>query len=548
MTYPLLTGVDGQLDAEQLADIRRALDGIAERAEQYETAREYDSTNLWEADDNSREGRLLRQASVDYDLNYCGPVINNIADGMIIDGIMATRDPEAMDDDELPAEDDEATALVNNIWDAQKLGQFYPSWQRNGLRDGDGYLMLWLTDDATPGAALSPHQLNITYMDPLASRLFYDPENPRIKRYFAWCWDSPAPGDTDGRQVVWRLNLMYDDRIERYETPPRGAGKPPRAEDFQQYVPDPDDDTDSIDGDGYVQAGQPWSIPNPFGTVTAFHLRTDVTYGQPVAANAYGAQDSIAETIERMMVTGAFRAWPQVYLLQEAENMAQQSIREDPLDEDDYNDGLDDFGSDTDPDRLPPEPGDGRGTETGTDLEASPGGAMVLKGFKSVAELSAADPSVFLEPWREFAKAVADTTGTPPWAFRAVGGEIPSGIALKIALGPQTSRRARCSMLFGAELADMLAMCAEACGMPDVTVTLQWAPFEPIDETERWTLVKLRTDAGVPLEQALIMAGIPARQAREWAEQKKLDAEEEFARQQTLAAKQPPDDGPPVDQ
>jgi hypothetical protein len=544
VTYPVLTALDGQLTDNQLADIRAALDGIAEHAEQYETAREYDSTNLWEADENSREGRLLRQAGAEFDPNYCGPVINNIADGMIIDGIMATRDPEAMDDDELPEEDDEATALVNNIWDAQKLGQFYPSWQRNGLRDGDAYLMLWFTadaevtfelGDASTGASLSPEQLNITYMDPTVSRLFYDRENPRVKSFFAWCWEKAAPGDSDGRRVVWRLNLMYADRIERFETPPRSKDKAPRAEDFQLYVPDGGDDDDPDEADG-------WKIPNPFGQVTAFHLRTDVEYGKPVHLNAYGPQDNIGETIERMMTTMAFQSWPQTYALQEAENMAQQSIREDPLDED-YNDGLGDFDDDTDRDRA--RDGSDISNETGTDLEATPGGMMVLKGFKTVSQLETADPAVFLEPWREFAKAVADTTGTPPWAFRAVGGEIPSGIALKIALQPQTARRSRSALLFGAEVADLLAASAAACGMPDVTVTIQWAPFEPIDETERWTLVKLRTDAGVPLEQALIMAGIPARQAREWAEQKKLDAEEEFQRQQTLAAKQPVEDKPP---
>jgi hypothetical protein len=540
MTYPDLVALDGQLSPEQLADIRRALDGIAEHAEQYERAREYDSTNLWEAEDDSRQGRLLRQASVEYDLNYCGPVINNIADGMVIDGIMATRTPDAMDDDELPAEDDEATALVNNIWDAQKLGQFYPSWQRNGLRDGDAYVMLWHRSDidVPPDGALNPEELNITYMDPCMSRIFYDPANPRVKQYFAWCWEKPVPGDD--KRVAWRLNLMYADRIERYETAPRSRDKPPRAEDFQEYVPDRDDESDD---DEYVEDQGPWSIPNPFESVTAFHLRTDVNYGIPVHANAYGPQDSIAETVERMMTTMAFKAWPQTYAIQEAENMAQQMIREDPL-ADEYDDGLDDFGDDVDRDRV--RDGSEITNETGTDLESTPGGMMILKGFKTVGELQAADPTVFLDPWREFAKAAADTTGTPPWAFRAIGGEIPSGIALKIALQPQTSRRSRCADLFGNELADLLATCAMACGMDGVTVTIQWAPFEPVDETERWTLVRLRTDAGVPLEQALIMAGIPARQAREWAEQKKIEAEEEFARQQALAAKQPPEGQPPA--
>lgn len=537
MTQALSTA---QLDERQLADIRGALVGIAERCEQYEQAREYDSVNLWEADQDSREGRLLRQAGMEYDPNYCGPVINAIADGMIIDGVMATRDPDALEEDPddpdaepLPAEDAEATQLVNDIWTDQRLGQFYPSWQRKALRDGDGYLMLWLVADADPAAAVTPDQLNVTYMDPMRSRLFYDSENPRVKTYFAWMLTTPAdegetPSSEGHKRVIWRLNLMYPDRIERYATGPTKPDREPRAEDFEPWSGD-DEDPDG------------WTIRNPFEAVVAFHLRTDVEYGTPIHGNAYGPQDMAAETIERLMTTMAFQAWPQTYALQEAENMAQQSIREDPLD-DEYDDGLDDFGDgDNDRDRI--RDGSQITNETGNDLEVTPGGMMVLKGFKTVSQLQAADLTGFLETWREGAKAVADTTGTPPWAFRAIGGEIPSGIALKIALQPQTSRRQRCANLFGAELVELLETAAMACGV-ELTVTLQWAPFEPVDETERWTLVKLRTDAGVPLEQALIMAGIPARDARKWAFQKRIDAEEEFQRQQQL--KTPPE--PPVDE
>lgn len=171
---------------------------------------------------------------------------------------------------------------------------------------------------------------------------------------------------------------------------------------------------------------------------------------------------------------------------------------------------------------------------------------MVLKGFKTVGQLQAADPTTFLEPWREFAKAASDTTDTPPWTFRAVGAEIPSGVALKIASAPQTARRARCALLFGNQLGDMLAFAAELCGAGELEVTVKWAPFEIVDETERWTLVKLRTDAGVPLKEALIMAGIPATEAEKWANEKTKADEQAFQRQQQLAAKQPPEDKPPA--
>lgn len=548
MTQPLGT----ELEQDQLDRVRRALDGIMERVEQYEQARQYDSQNLWEADQDTREGQILRQVGQEYDVNYSSPVINAVANGMIIDGVMATRDTELGDDGQ-PIADEQATATVNAIWRAQQLGEFWPTWQRNGLRDGDAYVMLWPTADADlegeliegergvftrTRVTLDPEQLNITYVDPLCSRLFYNKENPRIKDYFAYYWTVPVQQAGDKR-VTWRLNIVRDDVIERYESAPTALGKEPKAEDFGLYQPD-DDEEPYDPTDEFTQPGE---IVNPFGIVPVWHLRTDVNYGQPVHLNAYAPQDAISEIIEKMLTTMNFQAWPQAYAIQEAERLTNQMIREDPLAED-YDDGLGDFDDDIDRDRATD--GSDISNETGSDLTATPGGFMVLKGFKTVGQLQAADPTTFLEPWREFAKAASDTTDTPPWTFRAVGAEIPSGVALKIASAPQTARRARCALLFGNQLGDMLAFAAELCGAGELEVTVKWAPFEIVDETERWTLVKLRTDAGVPLKEALIMAGIPATEAEKWANEKIKADEQAFQRQQTLAAKQPPEDKPPA--
>lgn len=528
-----------ELSDEELDDIRRALDGIAERVAQYEAAREYDSVDLWEADEPSRQGQILRQVGAEYDVNYSSPVIDSVANGMTVDGIVATRDDELAADGE-PVPDEQATRLVNAIWESQGLGEFYPTWQRSGLRDGDAYLMLWPAPDVESiDATLTPEQLNLTYCDPLLGRLFYDEENPRIKKYYAYQWSVPAGQGEHQDALLWRLNIMYPTYVVQYMTGP--LRNKPKPQDFQPYIPvefaelsDSDDDDESNDPAG--------SYPNPFGIIPVWHLRTDVNYGRPVHENAYAPQDAISEIIEKMLVTMNFQAWPQAYAIQEAEKLANTLIREDPL-SDSYSDGLDEYGDDDDRDVIRRDPD--ISNETGTDLTATPGGMMLLKGFKSVGQLEAADPTVFLEPWREFAKAASDTTGTPPWTFRAVGAEIPSGVALKIASAPQTAKRSRCATLFGSQLGDMLAFAAELCGVPDLTVKIRWAPFEIVDETERWTLVKLRTDAGVPLEQALIMAGIPAIDAKKWAEQRVKDQEAEFERQQALAAKQPPGE-PPV--
>jgi hypothetical protein len=536
MTYPahqvtVLPALDDEVPDGALADIRRAVDGILGRSEQYERAREYDSIDLIDELDDTQLGQSLRQVDVDLEPNYCAPIISAVADGLVIDSITATRQPDAVDGDGLPVEDVEATRLVNDIWDAQLLGLFYPTWQRDSLRDGDGYLMAWIAEsrDDTPTpepGQLEPDQLNVTYVDPTRGQVFYSEENPRVKDFFAMLWTVDVDQDKHTSEVQWRLNLIYPDRIERYVTPPRRSdGSKPKAADFRPYVGDDDEPEE-------------FELPNPTNQVFVYHLRTDVTYGKPIHVNAYAPQDAIAEIVDEMRTTFKFQAWPQAYAIQEAENMAQKSIREDPL-ADEYDDGLDDF--DDEPDRDSTNDGH---SGTGSDLTFTPGGIALLKGFKTVGQLSAADPNVFLDPWRELAKTAADTTGTPPWTFRSIGSEIPSGVALKIASAAQTARRRRMATLFGTEMQELLAFCAELCGMPDVQVRIAWAPFEPVDETERWTLVKLRTDAGVPLKQALMMAGIPERQAVEWAEEAELQKEQEFERQQALKTPAPGDPAP----
>lgn len=527
-------------------DVVRALAEIVECREPYEAAREYDSINLLAQFDTTREGATLRQAGIEYDPNFCAPVINSVSDGLVIESITAVPMGTNPDDPELDVDSEAGTALVNAIWHANKLDQFWPDWERNSLRDGDGYIMVWPKLDIGPigqprGEGFTPEEICITYVDPTMGRIFYDPADPRVALFFGQLWNVPSRGDRN--RIVWRLNLVYGDRIERYITEPMSPNGKLDPNKFKPFEESPDEDGQEYDSAELDDDGGPtWPEPNPYG-FPVFHARTKTPYGEPVHANAFGPQDAISELIHELMTTVKFQGWPQTYALQEADNLGNQMIREDPLAES-YRD-VDDYDDDRVSLTTLPD-GAEISNEQGTGIESTPGGMMLFKKFKEVGQFVAADPNVFLDPWREMAKAVADTTATPPWAFRAIGAEIPSGVALKIASQPQTRKRERCALLFGAMLRDALAFGAELCGVPDLLVTVKWAPFEVVDEKERWELVELRTRAGVPFEHALMMAGIPERQALEWAAERKTRQAEEFARQAELASKAPPG-GPPGD-
>ncbi|HTJ65882.1 MAG TPA: hypothetical protein VL551_00005, partial [Actinospica sp.] len=257
-----------------LTEITAALDG-------YQHAEEYDSVNLWEQNMLSREGRTLRQADIEYDPNFCSPVIDAVNDRLLISSITATAG--SVTDS---AATDAATALVQQVVEANELDTRYREWNRKALRDGDAYVIVWpserqemadeLSDDRDvtgSGPATVVPGVNITYADPRNCRMFYDPENPRRKLFFAQMWQMQLAGEKKPRM---RMNLFYPDRIEKWISAPGDRQK--TAKEFKPFLdPDLDNDNDypgsGSDPDNDAAPVSLWPMPNPYGQVPVFHLR-----------------------------------------------------------------------------------------------------------------------------------------------------------------------------------------------------------------------------------------------------------------------------------
>jgi hypothetical protein len=506
--------------------------------EGYEAAREYEEINIWNEMLTDRGGATLRQADIQYDPNFCAVVIDSFANKMVINAIVGATDAE--------------TALAEEVWRANKMDLFFPAWKRRSLRDGDGYLLVWPRADSAPesemvddqesmvgadGALtgpLTPEQVNIVYVDPECGRMMYDAEDPRRKECFCQLWWDLAPS---GEGRVWRMNMIFPDRIERYATKPLASEHGLKAEDFAPWV----EGFGRLDGyteDQLVEDGVSWPEDNPYGVIPVYHLRTDIEYGRPVHRNAFGLQDAISRLVEIGMTTVNFAAWPQRYALQEADSFGTQTVREDPLS--DVYPGTPDF-DDVSSVSLPT----GAITnETGSDLEATPGGIMVLKNFRDVKEFNAADPNAYLLPLDQYIKMIASTCGVPLWNFQGIGASAPAGVALDIATEPLVAHVESFNTLFGAEVEEMLAFALMLCGAPQATIEVHWRSARIEDETVRWALVKARVDAGVPLKEALMMAGISEKEAERWAAEKEQAAER--ARQDMLNNSQPGSAGPGI--
>lgn len=509
-------------------DLELALREIPDALPAYDHAKEYDDINLWERFRLDREGRTLRQAGIEFEPNYCSPVIDAVNNRLLISAWTATAG-----DAEDSAASAAATDALAKIVRYNEMHARYRSWNRNTLRDGDGYLMVWpvhaasatahpeLTGDVDPTdgtvtADAGPAQaISITYHDPRCGRMFYDPENPQIKLFYAYLWETKLAGE---KQERLRINLVYDDRIEKWiSNPGKQAGKA-EAKDFQPYLdPDADDDNDYPDAGDTDDDAAPaamWPMPNPYGMLPVFHLRNGFEYGTPEHANAFGPQDSISTLVEIMMVAVEFNGYPQRYAIQEADSLGNQSIREDPLadhspaawDRDTADSPLIDAVVTT----------DAISNETGSEYEANPGAMMLLKGFKDVGSFTVADPNVFLDPIRQNVTAIATTTSTPLWKFRGTGATPPSGAAFRMDESDLVQKANDRMVLLGAAYE---AACECALLMLGIAaqVRVSWANPATNDLIDVWELVEQKVKLGVPREVALMQAGVPEAQAAEWA-------------------------------
>jgi hypothetical protein len=518
---------DADLDLNQ--DLVEAIAKINESMEGYDHAKEYDDINLWEDNRLSREGRTLRQSDIEFDPNFCGVVIDAVANKLRITGLTATSG--TVQDN---AASKAATEALNEVWRLNKLKNYYRVWDRDTCRDGDGYIVVWPEEyadgtDADADTDVDPAELvddsravsvNITYVDPRMGRMFYDPENPRKKRFFAQLWQVSLKGEKKPRL---RCNLYYVDRIEKYiSKADKRQNSNKRPSEFQRFFdPDHDDDNDYLGADGdyddnpVMPDDRQWPMPNPWGQIPAFHLRTDLDYGKPVHRNAFGPQDAVSRIIEMQMVTVEFSGYPQRYALQEADSLGTQSIREDPLADHSPADWDHDF-SETAFSTTTITAG-AISNETGSNYEANPGGMQIFKNFKEVGAFATADPNAFLEPWREYCKAISSTTDTPLYKFQGLGGQVPSGEALKIIEAPLNARVENLHDLLGDTWSEALEFALLCLGYPDARVTVTWANPATTDLMDVWQLVELKVRMGVPRDQAFIQAGVPEQQAQEWA-------------------------------
>jgi hypothetical protein len=449
-----------------LSDLMYGIEELDDARPDYRTAQQYYDGDVPEVFASARLRRALEDTGVDFRLNFAKTPVDAVVDRLEIAAITAA--------------DEQHTEAIAKIWADNGMDLEAPDIHRHACTQGDAYLfVLPIEDDQETVVGVEMH-----YNGPQTVRAIYSDENPREIDYVIKQW---AETRTLGK--VQRAELLYGDRIERWTTKPGADGK--QANDWTHWLVEPDD--------GEQEDPESWTIPHDYGKPPVFHFRTDRPYGKPEHLGAYGPQNAINKLSITHMGTVDYQGFPQRYALTDAATTDTSDL--EPGDFDDF----------------PPDDATSGPTDTGDDssLKAGPGEVWLLRGYKSVGQLDAAQPSVFLDPIVFEIRAMAQISTTPLALFDP-SGDVPSGESLRVKEAPFVRKVRNRQMSFGATWREAFEFALELLDIPDAVVDVRWSPAATVDDSTGWETVGKKIANGVPRRQALMEAGYRQEQVDEW--------------------------------
>ncbi|MFJ8790440.1 phage portal protein [Streptomyces sp. NPDC102462] len=421
-----------------MSDLTAAVLEILDRRDDYTTAEEYYEGLADEVFTSMALKRALRHTSDRFRLNFAATPVNAVNNRLEITSVSAISD--------------EAGQYLDRVWASNELELEVGEIHKKALIYGDAYLMVWPEGDS----------LEIYYNSPKTTVVLYEEENPRLKRCAAKVWETTI----DGKDRT-RVNLYYQDRIEKYVSRAERLPQTPKDSDFVPFL---DDFTDS---DGHM--------PNPFGRIPVFHFRTERPKGKPEHRSAFEPQDMINKLAVTQMAANDYQGFPWRYAL--TEDASSEAA--------DFDEGSE-------------------STLTGS----TPGELTIFNNVKEIGQLDPAKPESFLEPMRVYIRALATITETPLHYFEPTG-NIPSGEALRTAEAPLVKKVRTRQLSFGATWREVFTFILETAGFKE-DVQVHWKPVETFDTKEAMEIAYKKIQIGIPLKQVAAELGYDAAVIGQW--------------------------------
>lgn len=229
--------------------------------------------------------------------NLCARVIDSKADRLQLEGITA-GDGDG---------DQALNAAIETVWQREMLETRQGEIHKSALKDGDAYIIVW------------PNEQNVARWfiqrgDRMAVKYKDEPQG-EIERA-AKLWPVKEYTKTD-QKCNWRLNIYYEDRIERFITGQEHVSTdvPEKPEKWEEFVPAQSEDYED-DDEGAPQPG--YVVPNDFQRVPVFPFPNNAdtnSYGRSELKDVIPIQDALNKSVANMLVAGEFVSWPQRYLI-----------------------------------------------------------------------------------------------------------------------------------------------------------------------------------------------------------------------------------------
>lgn len=376
-----------------------------------------------------------------YQLNLTPSVVSAPAERLDIDGWEGPSDRAGQRWDEVGG-----PALANRVH-REKLGM------------GDAYVMVWPAGGKMDGPD-TPWPLRAD-----EATVVYDDETPDTVRFGIKTWKQD---DTT------RINVLYPDRVERWQTTSKGTAKVGAGVGLEPKDLEPvKDDT----GD---------TVGHRYGRPPIEHFANGAgmdDFGRSELVDVLPPQDALNKHAVDILVASESVGFPLRALLGFA-------VEEEPVVDSDGQPMVDDHG------RVVMQPSNLPDYDPRLDRFLAFGGEHTR-----LIQLDPGDLKQLVEIKEAAALEIAQVSGIPLHYLKPLSGQIPSGESLRVVerrLTAKVEDRQQSSSPRWSGVMDLL-------GVPDTRP--RWSDPTSMDETEVWDLVKVKVDTGMPLKQALIETG-----------------------------------------
>lgn len=482
------------------ADLMEGWKALENEAGRYAEALAYYRGTVAERFANERIRRLVAESGQGYRFRLAAIPVK----------VMAKRCRIATVSSDLEA----ASDLLERIRLANQATIYEPLIIRKMFTFGDAYAFVWPveadedqdqrdgeTTDVAAAEAVRDVQVEISYQSPLHCRVIYDGEDGRRARFGIRRWLERSP--LGEGQDIWRAEVWYADRLEPWITRPGTTGG--TVEDWEPYAEDDLGDRVTVDDAN-------WPLDHDWEEIPIKHARTDLPYGEPAHAAAYGPQDAITKAITTQVVVDIeAHGWPERYRLLETAR--------------DLESGRD------------PVPWEDSASAPAASMEPATsarrrGAALehVYPDTKAVGEFGQPDPGVLIAPVEHWVRLMSVVTETPLYELDPT--VQMSGVSREKADAPLRAKEREAKAYLDGFWSEVYTLACRMAGMDQPgTIAVHWAPPDVVMDGEWWQTAQLRVQAGVPARQVLLEANYLPDQVDAW-----LDSQgEELALMQRIA-------------